>query len=104
MSSITYFPGPSFDAPAYSKVAQRKALSPQNRRLLAALQSGRTVTRLTSMFDLQIACVTTRVVELRDAGFDVKTRMRQDNNGRRYAEYYLPNAAPPKSLQVLAAE
>lgn len=76
-------------------------LSPQNKKLLKALESGRTVTRLTAMFDLRIACITARVVELRDAGYDVKTRIRRDNTGARYAEYYLPDAAPRKSLQVL---
>lgn len=72
----------------------KRVTSPQNRKLLKALQSGRTVTRLTALFDLRIACITARVVELRDAGVNVKTRMRYDCSGNRYAEYYLPDVKP----------
>lgn len=61
----------------------------QSQRVLKALQSGRTVTRLTSMFDLGIANLPARIKDLRDAGYDIKTVMHRDLRGKRYAKYYL---------------
>jgi len=64
-------------------------LSPQNKKLLKALESGRTVTRLTALFELRIACITARIGELRAAVYAVMTRMRGDTTAARYADYYL---------------
>lgn len=63
-------------------------LSPQAKKLLGLLRSGRAVTRLIAMH-YGIMNVTARLTELRAFGFAVACKMKHDLNGNRYGEWSL---------------
>lgn len=64
----------------------------QNLRLLSFLAAGHSITRLEAHITLRIQNVTARLVELRDRGWDIKTTVKVDANGARYADYRLADA------------
>ena len=73
----------------------------QNLSLLNHLANGHSVTRVEALVALDIQNITARICDLRDAGVDVKTDVRIDPKGRRYARYFLDHKA---DLQVARAK
>lgn len=60
----------------------------QTQKLLAQMQAGRTVTRLTAMH-AGVMNLTARIADLRALGHDVKCTMKTDMEGREYGEFSL---------------
>ena len=61
----------------------------QNDRLVRHLATGKTITRYEAMLMFRIQNITARMTDLFHAGYDIKTRIKVDPNGQRYAEYSL---------------
>ena len=61
----------------------------QNARILAHLQSGRTLTALEALEWFKCFRLASRVCDLRKAGYDVQKRTIKTNSGKSVAEYYL---------------
>jgi hypothetical protein len=61
----------------------------QNARILAHLQSGRTLTALEALDWFKCFRLASRVCDLRKAGHMVEKRTIKTNSGKRVAEYYL---------------
>jgi len=61
----------------------------QNARILAHLQSGRTLTALEALDWFKCFRLASRVCDLRKAGYDVQKRTIKTNSGKSVAEYYL---------------
>lgn len=64
-------------------------LSPQTKLVLDYLQSGRTLTSLIAITNLGVGSLTTRVAELRKAGFAVLDRWDTDHFERRFKKYWM---------------
>lgn len=60
----------------------------QTQKILKMLKDGKTITRLIAMH-YGIMNLTARISELRSVGYDVKCRMKKDEQGREYGEFYL---------------
>lgn len=54
------------------------------------LKSGRSITPLEALGLYGMFRLAARVKELRDRGWNIKTEMREDPNGKPYAVYYMP--------------
>jgi len=61
----------------------------QNARILAHLQTGRTLTALEALDWFKCFRLASRVCDLRKAGYDVQKRTIKTNSGKSVAEYYL---------------
>lgn len=61
----------------------------QNDTILNYLASGHGLSRLEALFSFRIQNITARIRDLRNAGVEVKTRMKRDPQGADYAEYYI---------------
>jgi len=61
----------------------------QNARILAHLQSGRTLTALEALDWFKCFRLASRVCDLRKAGYDVQKRTVKTNSGKNIAQYYL---------------
>ena len=61
----------------------------QNARILAHLQSGRTLTALEALDWFKCFRLASRVCDLRKAGYDVQKRTIKTNSGKNIAQYYL---------------
>lgn len=68
-------------------------LSPQNRYVLEALQSGRTLTNIIALTTMGIGSLTSRIAELRKAGHPIVDEDREDMRGKRYKAYKLAKKA-----------
>ena len=64
----------------------------QNQKILKMLHEGKKITRLKAMH-YGIMNLTARISELRNAGYDIRCRMRTDADGREYGEFYLEGEA-----------
>lgn len=64
-----------------------KGMSQQN-KILKMLKEGRTLTRLKA-FHYGIMNLTARISDLRNAGYDVRCRWKEDADGNSYGEFYL---------------
>ena len=62
----------------------------QNARILAHLQSGRSLTALEALEWFKCFRLASRVCDLRKAGYDVQKRTIKTNSGKNIAQYYLP--------------
>jgi hypothetical protein len=67
----------------------------QNDQILAHLRAGHTLTRVEAIITFRVFNLTARITELRDAGHDIRTRIKRDANGARYAEYWMPQPPTP---------
>lgn len=76
------------ETPGFKK---RSGMS-QNDRILSMLQRGETITRLIAMH-YGIMNLTARIAELRNAGHDVRCKLKADDMGRSYGEFYLVGVA-----------
>lgn len=58
---------------------------------------GRALTRLTAIATLGIQDITTRIAELRSAGYTVRDEWAEDHHERRYKRYWMEtgDGAPP---------
>lgn len=70
-----------------------KTLTPQERQLVQHLGRGFKTTRLTAMHQLNIASITAVVTRLKNKGVELRSDLKFDSHGRRYAEYSLPAKA-----------
>jgi len=61
----------------------------QNARILAHLQSGRTLTALEALEWFKCFRLASRICDLKKAGHQIEKRTVQTNSGKRVAEYYL---------------
>lgn len=64
-------------------------LSPQARKILAHLETGKTITQNESMLVYHVARLSDVIMKLRDAGYDIGTTMKVDGVGGKYASYKL---------------
>jgi hypothetical protein len=65
------------------------SLSPQTKLVLEYLQSGRELTGMIAFMNLGVASLTSRVSELRKAGFDVQSKWSTDHFKRLYKKYWM---------------
>jgi hypothetical protein len=63
----------------------------QARKVLAHLLQGKDLTPLTAIGVYHIYRLAARIHDLREAGYDISTEMREDGVGGRYASYRLVN-------------
>lgn len=68
------------------------SLPPQARVILAHLEAGKHITNSKAMLVYHISRLSDCVLKIRRAGHDVRTVMREDEVGGRYASYYLARA------------
>jgi hypothetical protein len=61
----------------------------QNERILAILQSGRSLTPLEALREVGSLRLRARVHNLKAMGYDIQTRM-VERDGKHFAEYFLP--------------
>ena len=77
------------DVLANPTLANDLTLPPQARTVLRHLARGRSITALEALGVYRIFRLAARILELRDAGHDVITDMKQDETGKWYGEYRL---------------
>ena len=61
----------------------------QNQKLLKHFRRRKTISQYEALLVYGIARLASRVDELRKAGLNIETIMKQDENGKRYARYRL---------------
>lgn len=61
----------------------------QNRRILAHLQNGGTVTSLTALYDFGCLRLSGRIFELREAGYPIEDEWVETPSGKRVKMYFL---------------
>lgn len=71
------------------KMTTPPPLAPQARLVLEYLQSGRQITPLLAITNLGVASLTTRISELRKAGFQILSEWSEDHFKRRYKKYWM---------------
>jgi hypothetical protein len=64
-------------------------LTPQARKILAHLKSGKTITNAESMLVYHIYRLSDCILKIRRAGYDVKLTIKRDGVGGKYASYKL---------------
>lgn len=64
-----------------------KPITPQARTVLEYLQSGRELTPLIAAHTMGVSSVTTRISELRKAGWKIIATWSRDHFGKRYKKY-----------------
>ncbi len=70
--------------------AKASGLNPQATIVLDYLKSGRDLTGLIAMVTLGVVSLTSRISELRKAGYDIQSAISKDHNGKRYRKYWMP--------------
>lgn len=70
-------------------LAQTITLCPQTRKVLVHLEKSGTISPLEAFGVYRITRLAARIEELRRVGFNIRTLMKKDNTGTRYAEYRL---------------
>ena len=78
-----------FELPFMRTTHPQKTEGHQNARILAHLQSGRTLTALEALEWFKCFRLASRVCDLRKAGHLVEKRTVKTNSGKSVAEYYL---------------
>ena len=63
--------------------------STQTQKILENLESGKTISPAEALVWAGCFRLAARIKDLRDAGYDIETDMKADENGRRYARYRL---------------
>jgi hypothetical protein len=61
----------------------------QARKILAHLETGKTITQNESMLVYHVARLSDVIFKLRNAGYDIKMTMKVDGVGGKYASYML---------------
>ena len=72
-----------------SSIASDLTLPPQTRKILAHLEAGKNITNFEAMLVYHIARLSDCIFKLRNAGYDIKTDIRRDEVGAKYASYAL---------------
>lgn len=76
------------------RVPVPQSLTPQATTLLLRLYKTESITQREALIDHGIQSLTRRILELRDAGFNIKTeRKKHPVTGQRYARYVLVGGA-----------
>lgn len=70
----------------------------QNRRILAHLQNGGTVTSLTALYDFGCLRLSGRIFELREAGYPVEDKWVETPSGKRVKMYFLRRSQSDSNL------
>jgi hypothetical protein len=70
-------------------VKTTEGLSPQTKLVLEYLTSGRELTGMIAMMTLGVVSLTSRVAELRKAGFKIDGKWSEDHFKRRYMKYWM---------------
>tara|TARA_R100000152_G_C6645985_1_gene89018 strand:- start:96 stop:305 length:210 start_codon:yes stop_codon:yes gene_type:complete len=65
----------------------------QTQKILEYLKSGKTISPGEALVWAGSFRLAARIKELRDAGYNIQTEMKADENGRRYARYRLVSEA-----------
>ena len=68
-----------------------KQLKPSAQTVLKHLQNNKSITSLECLGVYRLYEVSSRISEIKRAGFNVITRYKKDFHGKRYAEYSLGN-------------
>lgn len=71
------------------KQPNAEGLTPQAKIVLDYLKSGRDLTGLIAMVTLGVVSLTSRISEIRKAGFEVKTVLSYDHHNKRYRKYWM---------------
>lgn len=61
----------------------------QNMKVLNHMIDVGSITFLEAWTLYSVRCLTRRIADLRQSGFDIETQLKRDNNGQRYARYSL---------------
>ena len=85
------------------KPARIPSLSPQARTILRAMLDGHAVTRIGAMHNWSVQNVTARLTEMRNAGIEIKTTMKNDARGHRYGSYTLRPSEITRVAQAMKA-
>lgn len=64
-------------------------LSPQTSLVLDYLKTGRKLTNLVALTNLAVGSLSTRIAELRKAGFEINDTWGEDHFERRYKQYWM---------------
>lgn len=59
----------------------------QNRQILAALENGQRLTAIDILYQFQSLRASGRIFDLRQQGYNIKTKMIKLGNGKRVAQY-----------------
>lgn len=65
----------------------------QTQKILEYLESGKTISPGEALVWAGSFRLAARIKELRDAGYNIQTEMKADENGKRYARYRLVSEA-----------
>jgi hypothetical protein len=74
-------------------LAQTVALRPQTRKVLSHLERRGTITPMEAQVTHAVFSLSSRIAELRKAGFPITKTLRKDEGGHRYARYTLNRKA-----------
>lgn len=61
----------------------------QEQKVLKYLETGRTLTPLEALYTIGTFSLPYHIFNLRKKGFNIRTTLRQDVNGKRYAKYQM---------------
>jgi len=64
-------------------------LSPQCRKILAHLEKGNDITNNAAFIVYHVSRLSDVIMKLRNAGYNIVTKMKTDGVGGKYAEYHL---------------
>lgn len=64
-------------------------LAPQTRLVLDYLSTGRELTGMIAFMNLGVASLTSRIAELRKAGYEINDKHSHDHFGKRYKKYWM---------------
>jgi hypothetical protein len=70
-------------------LANDLSLSPQCRKILAHLERYQDITNNASFITYHVSRLSDVIMKLRDAGYDIRTTMKVDGVGGKYASYKL---------------
>lgn len=70
-------------------LANDLTLAPQVRKILAHLETGKTITNNESMLVYHVSRLSDVILKLRRAGYDISMTMKVDGIGGKYASYKL---------------
>ena len=65
----------------------------QNARILQYLKQGNVITWMVAYKLFGTNCLPRRILDLKKEGHDIKSNIVKLDNGKRIAEYYLPNSS-----------
>jgi hypothetical protein len=80
-------------------VTPLERLGPQNQKLLRYLMGGRSLTPAMAFMTMHIGSLTSRISDLRKAGYPIMDEWKKDANGADYKSYWLeaPKVKNPKT-------